>query len=163
MVGNLVAGVALGGKLAIGAALGVSACAGVGATETHHTNSTTVISQHQVKFTEDKARVIALKGCSGTFKSVSFQNNVYTYIIHKDSTDYKVTVNGETGEVLKVEALSYIQVLPQDDAKEIALKACPGTYKSVSFESNVYVFVIHTDSVDHIVKVNAKTGTCSCN
>jgi uncharacterized membrane protein YkoI len=81
-VGKAIAGSAIG-KAAAGAALGVS--------------------QHQVKhFSENQARDIALKAKPGTFKSVSFHNNIYSYIIHKDGHDFKVTVDAKTGTALNV-------------------------------------------------------------
>jgi uncharacterized membrane protein YkoI len=55
---------------------------------------------------ESQAKAIALKAKPGKFKLVSFHNNVYAYIIHKDGHDFKVNVNAKTGSVLKVVALT---------------------------------------------------------
>ncbi|MFE8064749.1 PepSY domain-containing protein [Priestia aryabhattai] len=111
MIGKLAAGKAIAGtalgKAAAGAALGVmvgaSAVSPTFAADAHHINSAQAVSQHQVKhFSENQARGIALKAKPGTFKSVSFHNNIYSYIIHKDGHDFKVTVDAKTGTVLDV-------------------------------------------------------------
>lgn len=105
-VGKAIAGSAIG-KAAAGAALGVmvgaSAVSPTFAADAHHINSAQTASQHQVKhFSENQVRDIALKAKPGTFKSVSFHNNIYSYIIHKDGHDFKVTVDAKTGTVLNV-------------------------------------------------------------
>ncbi|MCR8928868.1 PepSY domain-containing protein [Priestia megaterium] len=105
MIGKSAMGKAIAG-IALGAMIGVSGVSSSFAAETHHANSTKAVSQHQVKqYSENQARTIALKAKPGKFKSVSFHNNVYTYIIHKDGHDFKVTVNAKTGAVLKVVTL----------------------------------------------------------
>ncbi|MBU3568654.1 PepSY domain-containing protein [Priestia aryabhattai] len=102
MIGKLAMGKAVVG-IALGAMIGVSGVSSSFAAETPHANSTKAVSQHQVKqYSENQARAIALKAKPGKFKSVSFHNNVYTYIIYKDGHDFKVTVNAKTGAVLKM-------------------------------------------------------------
>ena len=150
--------------VALGAIVGLSSLSPAFAAETTHVNSVKTSSQQECGcIAQTEAKTIALKQLPGTFKSVEFKDNVYTFLIHgKDNKDHHVKVDAKTGKVTKVETVTQVKVFTQTEAKTIALKQLPGTFKSVELKDNVYTFLIHgKDNKDHHVKVNAKTGACS--
>jgi uncharacterized membrane protein YkoI len=115
-----------------------------------------VVKVEKLSFSRSEAQAVALKNCGGTVKSVSFNDGVYTFLIHgKDSRDHHVKVNAQSGKVIQIQSAA----LTKAQIQTIALKNCSGTIQSSSYANDVYTFLIHgKDNKDHHVKVNAETG-----
>ncbi|WP_387407295.1 PepSY domain-containing protein [Priestia aryabhattai] len=147
--------------VALGAIVGLSSLSPAFAAETSHVNSAkTGTQQASSCITQEEGKTVALKQLPGTFKSVELKDNMYTFLIHgKDNKDHHVKVDAKTGKVTKIETVTQVKVFTQTEAKTIALKQLPGTFKSVEHKDNMYTFLIHgKDNKDHHVKVDAKTG-----